>query len=147
MGEIPEGRKDMTPKHSSWEAEAKALREENERLREGLRRIARLEQKGSKSAGQRVTMMGKIARDAMSERAAPLSELRDQARPTKADAPEQDMPDGFWEAEVKALRARVEALEETVNGIWCYAVEQTVSDHHFRGWAEAEARAALGGGQ
>ena len=39
MGEIPEGRKpltwnDLTPKHSSWEAEAKALRAENERLRE-----------------------------------------------------------------------------------------------------------------
>ena len=38
MGEIPEGRKpltwkDLTPKHSSWEAEAKALRAENKRLR------------------------------------------------------------------------------------------------------------------
>ena len=136
MGQIPEGRKpltwkDMTPKHSSWEAEAKALRAENERLREGLRRIARLEQKGSKSAGQRVTTMGKIARDAMSERAAPLSGLRDQARPAKA----------------KALRARVEALEQTVDGIYRYAVDTTVSDKHFRGWAEVEARAALGDGQ
>lgn len=41
MGQIPEGRKpltwkDMTPKHSSWEAEAKALRVENERLRKRL---------------------------------------------------------------------------------------------------------------
>ena len=77
--------------------EHERLRAENERLREGLRRIARLEQKGSKSAGQRVTTIGKIARDAMSERAAPLSELRDQARPAKADAREQDMPDSFWD--------------------------------------------------
>ena len=54
MGEIPEGRKpltwkDMTPKHSSWEAEAKALRAENERLREALGKIVRTDIKGPRS--------------------------------------------------------------------------------------------------
>jgi hypothetical protein len=50
-----------------------------------------------------------------------------------------------WEAETKALRARVAELDQTVDGIWRYAVDTTVSDHHFRGWAEVEARAALEG--
>ena len=54
MGQRPEGRKpltwkDMTPKHSSWEAEAKALRAENERLREALGKIVRTDIKAPRS--------------------------------------------------------------------------------------------------
>ena len=49
MGEIPEGRNDLTPKHSSWEAEAKALRAENERLREALGKIVRTDIKAPRS--------------------------------------------------------------------------------------------------
>lgn len=60
-------------------------------------------------------------------------------------------PNNTWEAiraqqaidEAKRLRARVAELEQTVDGIWRYAVDETVADHHFRGWAEVEARAAL----
>lgn len=46
--------------------------------------------------------------------------------------------------EIEKLQERVAELEQTVDGIWRYAVDETVSDHHFRGWAEVEARAVLG---
>ena len=49
-----------------------------------------------------------------------------------------------WPAGAKAMRARVAELEQTVDGIYRYAVDTTVSDSHFRGWAEVEARAAMG---
>ena len=104
MGQIPEGRKDMTPKHSSWEAEAKALRAENERLRAALefyRDQHRIAAKPTIDAQWAETRLkkdaGAKAAAALQERSAALSELRDQARPAKADAPEQDMPDGFWD--------------------------------------------------
>lgn len=48
-----------------------------------------------------------------------------------------------WPQEVEQLRARVQELEQTVDGIWRYAVDTTISDHHFRGWTEVEACAAL----
>jgi len=47
------------------------------------------------------------------------------------------------ETERDQLRARVAELEQIVDGIYRYAVDTTVSDSHFRGWAEVEARAAL----
>ena len=56
-----------------------------------------------------------------------------------------DMEDALLaaESEKDRLRARVAALEQTVDGIWRYAVDETVLDAHFRGWAEVEARAAM----
>lgn len=61
MGELPEGRKpltwkDMTPRHSSWEAEAKALRAENERLRAALTLIS--EMSHSDTCSTELTFMG-----------------------------------------------------------------------------------------
>lgn len=105
MGEIPEGRKpltwkDMTPKHSSWEAEAKALRAENERLRAALSDICAASADGYGPDYVVCHPCAEIhvrARAALDENTAALSELRDQARPAKADAREQDMPDGFWD--------------------------------------------------
>jgi hypothetical protein len=126
MGQIPEGRKPLTPKHSSWEAEAKALRAENERLIEerfvAIERAAALEAivldyrlvlhsaKAGRDlyCGMYVAKKYHFTRDqigaaltkisaVLGENTTALSELRDQARPAKADAPEQDMPDGCWD--------------------------------------------------
>ena len=116
MGEIPEGRKpltwaDMTPKHSSWEAEAKALRallaQALPLMEEGLSDFWKWDDDGPDGEGwpsdENTTCREALeawcaeVEKVLGENAAALSELRDQARPTKADAPEQDMPDGFWD--------------------------------------------------
>ena len=117
MGQIPEGRKpltwkDMTPKHSSWEAEAKALRARVEALEAivlDYRRVLHSAKTGRDLyCGMYVAKEYHFTRDqigaaltkisaVLGENTASLSELRDKARPAKADAPEQDMPDGFWD--------------------------------------------------
>ena len=116
MGEIPEGRKpltwkDLTPKHSSWEAEAKALRALLARalplVREGLGAFWQWEDAGPHGAGwpsdentacrEGLEAWCAEVEKVLGEYAATLSELRDLARPAEADAPEQDMPDGFWD--------------------------------------------------
>lgn len=117
MGKLPEGRKpltwaDMTPKHSSWEAEAKALRARVEALEAivlDYRRVLHSAKTGRDLyCGMYVAKEYHFTRDqigaaltkisaVLGENTASLSELRDKARPAKADAPEQDMPDGFWD--------------------------------------------------
>ena len=56
MGQIPEGRKPLTPKHSTWEAECAALRAENERLRAALALIS--EMSHSDTCSTELTFMG-----------------------------------------------------------------------------------------